>query len=257
MLLKSRLEWEVSTEIRRVVNKRVHSERQANWCQGGLVIRFLLDDASLCFVNAHLAAGQDHVSNRNHDITTILESANLPVPHLAAARPESFAHGGDGGMIMDHEICIISGDLNYRIDGLPRDSVTAAIQSGDLETLIEHDQLSQTRQRNPAFVLRAFNEERIMFDPTYKYDVGTNRYDTSEKRRTPAWCDRILYRGIGDKVKQTEYRRHELKASDHKPVSARFVMRIKTIKADKRLEVRRKCEQEFVKVKKQIERDAA
>jgi len=195
--------------------------------------------------------------NRNHDITTILETANLPIPNPAAARPESFAHGGDGAMVMDHEICIINGDLNYRIDGLPRDTVTAAIQSGDLKKLIEHDQFTQTRHRNPAFILRAFREERITFDPTYKYDVGTNRYDTSEKRRTPAWCDRILYRGTGDKIQQTEYRRHELKTSDHRPVSGRFTMRIKTIKADKRLEVRRQCEQEFLKVKRELEHEAA
>jgi len=225
--------------------------------QGGLVVRFVLDDASLCFVNVHLAAGQDHVMNRNHDITAILETADLPTPNPAAVRPESFAHGGDGAMIMDHEICIINGDLNYRIDGLPRDTVNTAIQSGDLKKLIEHDQLSQTRHRNPAFILRAFREEPITFDPTYKYDVGTNRYDTSEKRRIPAWCDRILYRGTGNKVQQTEYRRHELNASDHRPVSGRFDLKIKTIKADKRLEMRKKCEQEFLKVKRNWERDAA
>jgi len=195
--------------------------------------------------------------HRNHDITTILETANLPIPNLASARSESFAHGGDGAMIMDHEICIINGDLNYRIDGLPRDTVTSAIQSGDLKKLIEHDQLSQTRHHNPAFILRAFQEEPITFDPTYKYDVGTNRYDTSEKRRIPAWCDRILYRGTGDKIQQIDYRRHEVKASDHRPVSARFAMRIKTIKADKRLEMRRQCEQEFLKVKRQLESEAA
>lgn len=195
--------------------------------------------------------------NRNHDITTILESASLPIPHIGAARPESFAHGGDGAMVMDHEICIINGDLNYRIDGLPRDDVTAAIQAGDLKKLIEHDQLSQTRHRNPAFILRAFQEEPLTFDPTYKYDIGTNKYDTSEKRRVPAWCDRILYKGTGDRIQQTEYRRYELKTSDHRPVSGRFVVRIKTIMADKRLEVRRRCDQAFLKVKREMEREAA
>lgn len=154
-------------------------------------------------------------------------------------------------MTQDHEICIVSGDLNYRIDGLSRDAVVDAIESGNLPKLLEHDQLLQTKQRDAAFVLRRFKEGQLTFNPTYKYDVGTNRYDTSEKRRVPAWCDRILYRGSRNKVMQTEYRRHELKVSDHRPVSARFKMQVKTIKPDKRLEVRRRCEREFQRVKAQ------
>jgi synaptojanin len=36
-----------------------------------------------------------------------------------------------------------------------------------------------------AFV--GFEEGPILFPPTYRYDVGTNNYDTSEKARIPAW----------------------------------------------------------------------
>lgn len=32
-----------------------------------------------------------------------------------------------------------------------------------------------------------YEEGPIMFPPTYRYDLGTDKYDTSEKMRIPAW----------------------------------------------------------------------
>lgn len=42
-------------------------------------------------------------------------------------------------------------------------------------------------------VLSRFNEGTLDFDPTYKYDDHSDYYDSSQKKRIPAWCDRILY----------------------------------------------------------------
>jgi endonuclease/exonuclease/phosphatase family metal-dependent hydrolase len=154
-------------------------------------------------------------------------------------------------MIMDHEICVLNGDLNYRIDTMGRDAVVKAVKANDYPKLLERDQLLVSRRRNPGFRLRAFIESPITFAPTYKYDVGTDNYDTSEKHRSPAWCDRILYRGVG-RIKQMSYQRHDLRVSDHRPVSGVFKMRIKSISPQKRVLVWQQCEERFLGVKEKI-----
>ena len=219
--------------------------------KGALIVRFILDDSSICFVNCHLAAGQRQTVHRNNDVAAIIEAESLPPQHDSTARSNMFVGGGDGTMVLDHEICILNGDLNYRIDTIPRDTVIAAIKEGNLGKLLERDQLLVSRRRNPGFRLRAFNENPIMFAPTYKYDVGTDLYDSSEKKRSPAWCDRLLYRGVG-RIKQIDYRRHEVRVSDHRPVSGFFKMRVKTINARRREKARLECEGRFAEVKERI-----
>jgi len=222
--------------------------------KGALILRFILYDTSLCFVNCHLAAGQTHTVQRNSDITAILDASSLPIERDPTTRLDNFVGGGDGSMIMDHEICVINGDLNYRIDTMGRDTVVKAIKANNLARLLERDQLLVSRRRNPVFRLRAFHELAITFAPTYKYDVGTDNYDTSEKHRSPAWCDRLLYRGVG-RMKQLSYRRHELRISDHRPVSGIFKMRIKSISPKQRILVWQRCQERFVEVKRKLERE--
>lgn len=204
--------------------------------KGAIAVRFQIDDSSFCFVNCHLAAGQTQTSSRHSDIAAILEANLFSTERDASTRQDYYRGGGDGGMIVDHEICVISGDLNYRIDTMSRDTVAKAVQQNNLSKLRDRDQLLVSRRKNPAFRLRAFDELPLVFAPTYKYDVGTDSYDTSEKRRSPAWCDRLLYRANG-KIEQLDYGRHEVKVSDHRPVSGRFKVYTKRVDDRKRAQV--------------------
>ncbi|KAJ5272358.1 hypothetical protein N7478_007483 [Penicillium angulare] len=224
--------------------------------KGALICRFVLDDSSMCFVNCHLAAGQSQTAHRNNDIAAILEAECLPAENKAMARSDQYASGGDGSMIMDHEVCIINGDLNYRIDSIPRHVIINAIRQSNLAKLLDRDQLLASRRKNPGFRLRSFIEAPITFAPTYKYDVGTDEYDSSEKKRSPAWCDRVLYRGAG-RVKQLNYRRHEVRASDHRPVSATFKVRVKTVLPQERAVVWETCQQEFQTEKRRLASEAS
>lgn len=212
--------------------------------KGAIAVRFQIDDSSLCFVNCHLAAGQTHTASRHADAAAILEASLFPVERDATARLNGFVGGGDGSMIFDHELCILNGDLNYRIDTMSRKTVEDAVKNRNLPKLLERDQLLAARRKNPIFRLRAFEELPITFDPTYKYNVGSDVYDTSEKRRTPAWCDRLLYRGHG-KIEQLDYQRHEVRVSDHRPVSGCFRLRTKRVDARARAAVWADCEQSF------------
>jgi endonuclease/exonuclease/phosphatase family metal-dependent hydrolase len=209
----------------------------------------------MCFVNCHLAAGQTQTAHRNNDIAAILEAETLPSENSPTTRTNQYASGGDGSMIMDHEICFLSGDLNYRIDSIPRNVIIDAIRQNNLTKLLERDQLLASRRKNPGFRLRSFTEAPISFAPTYKYDVGTDQYDSSDKKRSPAWCDRVLYRGAG-RVKQLEYRRHEVRASDHRPVSATFKVRVKTVLPQERAIAWEACQQEFQKEKRRLASEA-
>ena len=90
-----------------------------------------------------------------------------------------------------------------------------------LDSLLPHDQLLRLMKERKAFH-EGWREGPIRFLPTYKYDIGTvTSFDSSEKRRPPGWCDRILYRSRMDleryerKVREEEAlrkREEEMKA---------------------------------------------
>lgn len=223
--------------------------------KGALITRFMFDDTSLCFINCHLAAGQSQTSHRNNDIAAILEAESLPPERNPETRTSFYVGGGDGTQVLDHEICILNGDLNYRIDAIPRDTVISMINKGELERLLERDQIMVSRRRVSGFRLSPFSEAPITFAPTYKYDVGTDKYDSSEKKRSPAWCDRLLYRGAG-RMKQVEYRRHEIRVSDHRPVSGTFKIRVKTIDSTKQEQMRVECYRQFGEIQRGLTNDA-
>ncbi|KAI8878510.1 DNase I-like protein [Backusella circina FSU 941] len=229
---KDRISAIDSTSVKtglKVMNKSIHGNK------GAIAIRLIYDDSSLCFINCHLAAGQSHVKQRNADVEMILHSANYP---YLDNQMNIFSHGGDGTMILDHEFCFLSGDLNYRIDASRRYVIDKLIvlDQGEKEfarrELQGKDQLLRQRITNPLFKLLMFHEAPIEFDPTYKYNPGTGVYDQSEKLRVPAWCDRILYKG--DTIETLYYRRYEIRASDHRPIATGLRFKTKTVDREKR-----------------------
>ena len=92
-------------------------------------------------------------------------------------------------------------------------------------------------------ILSKYIEGQLNFDPTYKYDDHSDVYDTSEKRRAPAWCDRILYENVtnpANKITLVDYGRRESKLSDHRPVSGTFEVQVYKVNKEKKTEIEQK-----------------
>uniref|UniRef100_A0A0A9XCU3 phosphoinositide 5-phosphatase n=3 Tax=Lygus hesperus TaxID=30085 RepID=A0A0A9XCU3_LYGHE len=182
--------------------------------KGGVSVRMEIHNTSICFVNSHLAAHVVECERRNQDYKDI-------------CRRTSFSGFSPPLAIRDHDHIYWLGDLNYRITpGMDVEVVKDYLARKNFKPILEYDQLNYQRRKENVF--KDFKEGAIDFMPTYKYDVGTDNWDSSGKERAPAWCDRILWKG--DSIRQLEYRSHQVyRISDHKPVSAVFLADIKKV----------------------------
>ncbi|KAG0249594.1 hypothetical protein DFQ27_009915, partial [Actinomortierella ambigua] len=202
--------------------------------KGGVAIRIRYKDSHLCFIGSHLAADTSQLERRNQDYQELCRKLSFPVVKNVSRRGTKSATGNATlANIFDCDHTIWAGDLNYRV-ALTEEQVKFHLKTDDYDTLLKYDQLAAQKSLQKTFV--EFEEGPIAFQPTYKYDVGTDTYDSSEKRRVPSYTDRILWRTRNpqpDSVEQRFYRScMELKMSDHKPVSALFDFRIKSIQMD-------------------------
>ncbi|XP_077150096.1 synaptojanin-1 isoform X2 [Ranitomeya variabilis] len=213
--------------------------------KGAVAIRMLFHTTSLCFVCSHFAAGQSQVKERNEDYHEIARKLSFPM----------------GRMLFSHDYVFWCGDFNYRID-MANEEVKDLIRNQNWDSLIVGDQL--INQKNGGQVFRGFLEGKVNFAPTYKYDLFSDDYDTSEKCRTPAWTDRILWRRRkwpfdrsaedldllnsslqeGRNIPYTwnpgsllHYGRAELKTSDHRPVVALIDIDIFETEAEERQKI--------------------
>ncbi|XP_017781797.1 PREDICTED: synaptojanin-1-like [Nicrophorus vespilloides] len=196
--------------------------------KGAIAIRLMFHGTTMSFVCAHFAAGQSQVAERNADYAEITKRVNFPL----------------GRSLSANEYVFWCGDFNYRVD-MDKEELKEFIKQGDLQAVLECDQLRNQQKADNVFV--GFDEGEITFPPTYKYDLFSDDYDTSEKCRAPAWTDRILWRRKPlfpdvieeqlDGGKLLHYGQAGLKQSDHRPVVGVFQIEVRKIDEDARREV--------------------
>lgn len=197
--------------------------------KGAVALRFRLFNQKYIFVCSHLAAHVQNYARRNYEFSDIVRRLSFPfIPNDLNATMEEDVLGDDITTdIEDCDFCFWFGDLNYRID-LESGFVRKCVYEKCFEELHIADQLCKARTEGSAFA--DYEEAPVLFPPTFKYNLGSDIYDTSEKFRTPSWTDRILWRR-SDKVAPVAYWcAMDMRESDHRPVA--LLTTVKSSKMD-------------------------
>ncbi|CAL9167176.1 unnamed protein product [Musa hybrid cultivar] len=187
--------------------------------KGSVSVRFCLHESSFCFVCCHLASGGKEADEmrRNSNVMDILSRTCF----------SSDASNDLPKKILNHDRIVLFGDLNYRIS-MPYAETKTLVEQKQWNVLLDKDQLRFELSEGRA--LEGWNEGVITFSPTYKYLPNSDEYcwhvhgRNGERRRAPAWCDRILW--LGEGLKQKRYDRCEVKFSDHRPVRSIFTTEV-------------------------------
>ncbi|KAJ6933086.1 type I inositol polyphosphate 5-phosphatase 2-like [Populus alba x Populus x berolinensis] len=189
--------------------------------KGSVSVSMSFFQSRLCFVCSHLTSGQKDGAEqrRNADVCEIIRRTRF----------SSILDTSQAQTIPSHDQIFWFGDLNYRLNMLDTE-VRKLVAMKQWDELINSDQLS--RELSGGRVFEGWKEGAINFPPTYKYEINSDTYvgenpKEGEKKRSPAWCDRILWLGKG--IKQLSYKRSELRLSDHRPVSSMFLVEVEVL----------------------------
>ncbi|XP_044493806.1 type I inositol polyphosphate 5-phosphatase 2-like isoform X4 [Mangifera indica] len=189
--------------------------------KGSVSVSMSLFQSRLCFVCSHLTSGQKDGAEqrRNSDVYEIIRRTHFSSV-FDTDQPET---------IPSHDQIFWFGDLNYRLN-MADAEVRKLVAQKQWDELISSDQL--IIELRSGHVFDGWKEGVINFPPTYKYEINTDRYvgenpKDGEKRRSPAWCDRILW--LGKHIKQLSYKRSDIRLSDHRPVSSMFLVEVEVL----------------------------
>nr|CAD1820359.1 unnamed protein product [Ananas comosus var. bracteatus] len=173
--------------------------------KGAVGLRMRIYDRNICFVNCHFAAHMEAVDRRNEDFEHVFRTMtfnSLSSGLLAAAGCTSVqlnraanATNNRKPELSEADMVVFLGDFNYRLHDVSYEEAMELISRRRFDRLREKDQLRAEMKAGRVF--QGLREAQIDFPPTYKFErnqAGLSGYDSSDKKRIPAWCDRILYR---------------------------------------------------------------
>ena len=197
--------------------------------KGAVSVRFNVGDTGLCFTNCHLAAQRENNDRRILELKEILVDQVFQGKLIPDMKP------------LDHDVVVLFGDMNFRLQEKEFDEVTELLGEGKLQQLLKLDQLQleQIKGEESPSRLCEFMEMGITFQPSYRYHTGSDDFTDGSKCRVPAWCDRVLWRVHKRKLPTVTHLNPQLvvrgeyyclhrqpRSSDHKAVSAGFKLSV-------------------------------
>ena len=167
--------------------------------KGAIKLSVNFNGYNIDIYNCHLTAGdsQEKVIERMKDFKSIFQNSE------------------ENDLLNKTHCSFLLGDFNVKLQA-DKNQIMSVLEKGKdaYQVLKGIDEWSQTRKSIGA--LSEFYEEKISFNPTYKYVVGVDKIDHS---RTPAWSDRVFFNP--KKIANfdiIEYNSIPFYASDHTPV---------------------------------------
>ena len=149
--------------------------------KGAVAVRFGFEDSTFIFLNCHLCGGKD--------------MRNVEERHAQLGQLTNMVYKGDRGtqyhgyQLENHNVKVLFGDLNFRVN-MPKPDMIGQIKQKNYQPMMARDELYMHGMQSK--VLKDYQEGQLLFDPTYKYDMGTANYDVNP-RKVPAWTDRVLF----------------------------------------------------------------
>jgi hypothetical protein len=166
-------------------------------------VSFGQTSVSISALNVHLASGEGKSDFRRTELAKVVNESSFS--------DDKSVH------FFDSDLCIVTGDLNSRIN-----------QDFDCDgSKIPIDDEILTRMQNEGQGF-PFLEKEVNFPATYKLVPGEEGRLVYVMSRKPGWCDRVLFRSspAGEEPSRfacTEYSSlRELDLSDHTPIFAVF-----------------------------------
>ncbi|KAF9493363.1 DNase I-like protein [Pleurotus eryngii] len=131
--------------------------------KGGVAVSVYINSITILFLNVHLAAHEGKINHRLANLAKIKAELALE-DFLSPDDPRTMAED-----ITDkYDYSFIFGDLNFRLD-ISRLHADWLLSHKDYANALAFDQLRQLLENKQSFV--GFNEAKIDFPPTFKYDV--------------------------------------------------------------------------------------
>ncbi|XP_055022773.1 inositol polyphosphate 5-phosphatase Ka isoform X1 [Boleophthalmus pectinirostris] len=155
--------------------------------KGAVTVRLSFYGHMLCFLNCHLSAHMKYATARVNEFEYIMDTQTFECKQAPS--------------VLDHRLVFWFGDLNFRIQDHGMHFVRSCINSHKYNLLWSNDQLMMMKKKVES--LQEFEEGPLDFQPTYKFDLNSDTYDSRSywtwfffngKKRKPAWTDRILWR---------------------------------------------------------------